>query len=367
MGLIQTIQSFFNSSEKKAATGTKHVTINTYASIESLFDKKELRTLGVLHISGPARAGKGDELFDFVKEICQRHNALHELNISGVEGLEEIKEEALKECASLTKVVLPTGVLSIKNEAFMSCVNLQSISLPAGLERINESAFANCPKLEAVTLPDSLFRLGKDVFAGDDSITAINITHRIESIGVGALNCKNLKEITVEAHNPSYIAIDNVLYSRNGSALVKYANNKTEKEFTIPENVVKISESAFAECDNLQKVNIPNNLTIIARRAFHRCKNITEIALPSAVEKIDEEAFSRCTALTTFTASPGLTIIGPRAFMACSSLTKVSLPSSVIKIGDEAFLNCTKLGNFEIPQSVEYTGNNILKGTLSNS
>ena len=228
-----------------------------------------------------------------------------------------------------------------------------------------EEAFANCPHLASVILPKSLYRLGKDVFSGDDLIEEFVIPSRVESIGTGSFNCKCLKRIIVEPHNPSYIAVDNVLFSRNGSALVKFANDNAITDYTIPNGVAKIVEEAFYGCKSLAKVNISSNVNIIGDKAFMNCDKIEAIDIPSSVEKIGNEAFCNCSSLLRVKMSNGTTNIGNRVFYACTKLNEVNIPTSLLKIGDEAFAGCSALKAFVLPSYVEYVGKNIFEGTIT--
>lgn len=223
----------------------------------------------------------------------------------------------------------------------------------------------NVQNSEKSHYPQSLFRLGKEAFNGDDALTQISIPCKVESIGTGAFNCKNLISLVVEPHNPSYISDNDVLYSRNGSALVKYANGKKDSEFVIPQHVAKIGEDAFADCQSLTSVILPQGVNIIAKGAFRSCSNIVSIVIPDGVEKIDEEAFADCKNLRSISLPQGMTSIGKRAFCNCQSIEEIILPSSIMKIDDEAFLNCSKLENINIPTTVEYVGRDILKGSIS--
>ncbi|MBQ0029681.1 MAG: leucine-rich repeat domain-containing protein [Bacteroidales bacterium] len=363
MGLFQSIKKLFGGSTKEVGKKRAEILIDPYSSIEELISKRELSDIGELYVKGQVRTTKSNELFDYVKTICEKYERLYLLDLSGIVGMDEVKENALCNCNSLKKVIFPVGVRNIHNEALKGCKNLQSVVLPEGLERIMEGVFAECPKLSDVKLPQSLFRIGIGVFEGDDSLTEISLPCRVESIGTSALNCKNLKTIIVEPHNPSYIAIDNVLFSRNGSALVRYAPGKENSTFVIPDQVAKIGEEAFWGCGNLNEVTLTGNVVIVAKKAFMACTALDHIDIPSRVEKIDENAFENCTNLTVVNFSNGITSIGNQAFKNCKKLKRADLPMSLVKIGDEVFSNCESMTYCDIPSSVDYIGKDVFKGT----
>ena len=362
MNIIKAIKGLFGHKEIKAGCSKKTIIIDTYSPVSDLIMKKELNDLGELYVKGPARGGKDDELFDYIKSICNKYEKLSKLDLSGVEGMGIVKEEALADCKSLNEVVLPKGVLKIDNNAFAGCTNLVKMTLPEGLERIGESAFERCENLSGIELPQSLFRVGRDAFAGCDKIEKISLPCHVESIGTGALKCKKLKEITVEAHNPSYISREGNLYSRNGSALIIYALGKPENEFTIPEDVAKIGEYVFAD-SRLKKVNITKHVNIIGKNAFMNCDEMEEIKIPQNVERIDNEAFMNCKNLRKIELATGVNSIGDKAFADCAMLENINIPATVMKLGDEALANCTSLQDVKLPTSIQYMGQNVLKGT----
>ena len=86
---------------------------------------------------------------------------------------------------------------------------------------------------------------------------------------------------------------------------------------TIKDEVTKIGEFAFYDCESLQKVNIPNSVTEIRIAAFNECKSLQNINIPNSV-----------------------TEIGDYAFEYCKSLQKVNISNTKIKIGEGAFSKC---------------------------
>ena len=363
MNLFKSISNLFTKKDPILKPKEISITIDTYSPIADLISKKELKYINKLIISGPARGGKDSELFNFIKLLCNKYQTLESIDLRGIVGMEEVKQNALTNCISLKEILLPDGIKEIETEAFCGCEKLQSIDLPEGLERIKEKAFANCLNLSSVKLPKSLYRIGKEVFLNDSSLTQITIPSKVESIGVSAFNCQNLSSLTIEPHNPSYKCIDNVLYSKNGSALVKYVNGKTESTFEIPQEVAKIGESAFENAKSLTTIVIPNNVTIIAKSAFKNCENISSITIPKSVEKIDDECFSNCKNLKSIELSEGISIIGRKAFENCILLKQITIPNSVHRIDDEAFINCENL-LLSIPTTVESIGKDVTKGTI---
>lgn len=71
-----------------------------------------------------------------------------------------------------------------------------------------------------------------------------------------------------------------------------YMGTKIDK-IEIPNNIVEIQSSAFADCKELKEVVIPNSVTSIGNSVFHNCPNLTTITIPSSVTEFGEDIFRR--------------------------------------------------------------------------
>lgn len=67
----------------------------------------------------------------------------------------------------------------------------------------------------------------------------------------------------------------------------------------LPNNLTKISESAFWRCSSMKSIQLPDSLKIIDIGAFEECLNLESIHIPKSVEKIGACAFSYCSSLKT--------------------------------------------------------------------
>jgi len=141
----------------------------------------------------------------------------------------------------------------------------------------------------------------------------------LTSIGKGAFSyCSGLTSVTVDDGNSTYKAVDNVVYTKDGTTLVFAAGGLTS-------------------------VTIPNTVTSIGSSAFSGCRGLTSVSLPASLTSIGDSAFSGCSSLTSVSFPASLTWIGDSAFSGCSRLTSVNFPASLTSIGKEAFLICYNL------------------------
>lgn len=165
-----------------------------------------------------------------------------------------------------------------------------------------------------------------------DDLLAIAIGANLVEIGKwGVFDCRHLKEFTVSKSNPAFMAMDGVLFSKDGTCLVSYPNANTA---VYDKGGALLAEIAYA---------VPAGVTRIAHCAFYKCYALKEVTLPAGLREIETRAFHGCENLKTLVLPEGLETIGNDAFLKCLGLTEVTIPASVRQIGDYAFYNCDNL------------------------
>ncbi len=239
-------------------------------------------------------------------------------------------------CDDITSVVIPEGVTEIGYASFRDCKSLKSISLPASLESISEGMFlSGCPSLETIDL-------------NEDNICF--------SLYNGALILNKASLVT----------------------LLAYPATSEATEYTIPEDVKKISGFAFDDCINLKVLNIPSSVETIGDGFIKGCVSLEKINLMDEnqyVKKIGDAvyyynhllALPACCALTEFTIPETVTSVRPYAFYGCESLEAVCVPAGLNSIERYSFANCTNLRNiyFSENSNVNYIGDNAFKNCSS--
>lgn len=110
----------------------------------------------------------------------------------------------------------------------------------------------------------------------------------------------------------------------------------------LPNNLIKIGESAFQFCRNLKSVLIPESVTEISNEAFSFCESLENISIPKNVTKIGFAAFDN-SGLKEIDFADGIEEIGGEAFWNCEKIEQVILPNTVKIIGEAAFADCTSL------------------------
>lgn len=111
----------------------------------------------------------------------------------------------------------------------------------------------------------------------------------------------------------------------------------------IPEGVLRIADSAFADTIALEWIELPDTLASIGKLAFLGCSSLKRITLPDGIHELATGTFRGCESLFRAELPEGLTAIGKDAFFGCESLVSIAFPASLDKIGESAFEGCKKL------------------------
>ena len=255
-------------------------------------------------------------------------------------GLTTISERAFSGCQQLKSITLPTTITCIGDNAFTGCQALEVLNIPANVASIGESALAGlkslrtltvdasnpyfaaednvlytkdrkqliicapqksgaytvnsntkelrenafylCDKLTDITLPNGLTTIGLAAFVGC-GITTLNIPANVTDVGLDYA-CPNLRSITVDAANPTYMSIDGVLFLRNSQILIAYPAKKGEV-YVIPEGTEALQAYSFLESP-ITDVTLPTTMTQLYDAAFGYSKALRKVTVLTATPPI---------------------------------------------------------------------------------
>lgn len=217
-----------------------------------------------------------------------------------------------------------------------------SVDIPAKIDNlpvtvIGDESFSFCGNLISVNMPDSVTRIGDRAFYYCSSLTSVKIPDKVTSIGNNAFSGCGRVNIDASSQNNVYSSIDGVLFNKAKTQIFVYAKDVIQPDYTIPNNVTSIGDSAFDECKSLKSINIPNSVTSIGDSAFEYCESLTNIDIPNSVTSISDYTFFGCSSLKNINLPSSITNIGDSAFRYCRSLTNINIPDSVTSMGNSAF------------------------------
>ena len=245
---------------------------------------------------------------------------------------------------SLEAYSVPESVTEIADAAFSGCWQLRTVTIPEGVTGIGDDAFSNCSELVELTLPDSLRSIGANAFNFCDHLRQLSIPRSVTSISPDAfVNCRNLRGLSVSPGNPAYSSDESgVLFNRDKTVLIQMLSG-FYGDYSVPESVVTIGESAFANCGGLQAVSIPDGVRSIGSGAFQWCSALREVRLPDGIAALEELVFADCSSLESVTIPAGVKLIGEYAFFGCTELRSATVLADEISFGMAVFEGCPEL------------------------
>jgi hypothetical protein len=152
-----------------------------------------------------------------------------------------------------------------------------------------------------------------------------------------------LEAIHVPASNPQFQSIDGILFSKNGSRLIRYPSSKLGIAYSIPTGVEIIGSDAFSSARFLQTFVIPSSVHTIETHAFFDCRELLSLVIPDTVLTIELYAFRDCFQLSSVILGTGLSEIESYVFNNCYSLRSIIIPHTITRIGYGAFYDCNQL------------------------
>ena len=127
----------------------------------------------------------------------------------------------------------------------------------------------------------------------------------------------------------------------------------------LPQNVEKIGNNAFKDCNSLESINLPTSLNEIGSSAFSNCKSLTSIIIPEGVNKINQLCFYGCENLTSIVIPSTIVEIDYNAFFQCNQLTNITNNSHTdIPNTTESFLGSYQSSKIIYSKAITRTDNN---------
>ena len=217
-------------------------------------------------------------------------------------------EDAFTGCTSLKEIIVPEDTTTLKSvdgvlynkdmTTLLICPNgiTGEFVVPASVNALGymgDDAFSGCEFITNIVIHDGVTWLGGDTFENCKSLESITIPKGVQGIsGQIFRGCTNLKNIYIDKDNEYYKSVDGIVYSKDGSKIVRYPTGRTDTKFTIPNSVTEIKLNAFADCYSLTEVYLPDTITTV--EGFYNCINLVTITIPSSVTKIESWAFAYC-------------------------------------------------------------------------
>ena len=168
-------------------------------------------------------------------------------------------------------------------------ISVQKITIGNGVTAVNSVLYTSCYNVRTIVYGDSM-----------------NV-----SSGTTFVRTTMLENIEVASDNPYIMAVDGVLYSKDGKVLIAHPMHNHRTTFVVPDGVETIGEAAFGNSAG-------------SGNYF-----LTSITLPDSVTVIEAWAFANCAKLETLDFGNGLVSIGSGACFFTKALKSVVFPASL--------------------------------------
>lgn len=288
---------------------------------------------------------EGSQMTKIGEEVFYKCGKVKTFNLPAT--ITTIKVRAFELCKGMETLTLPTALATIGEYAFVNCSELTAVAIPASVKSIETGAFDGCSKLATVTLSEGLETLAGIAFSRC-AITEFHIPASVTLIDGNPCNqCSQLTTVTVAADNTSYVAQDNVVFTKDMTKLVMCAAGK-EGAYTVPAGVTTIVNSAFRGC-KLSAVSLPTSVANIEGYAFYQCKGLTTITIPEGVTTLPTATFYECTALKSVVLPSTITEVGFGAFYSCNSMTDVFLKATAVPTDNGNGFSSRNKKNLHVP------------------
>ncbi len=244
---------------------------------------------------------------------------------------------------------MPAGVTSISSYTFSGSAIGSQFTIDSSISSIGEGAFAKTAQLSDLTIENGVSQISGKVFIYSGIGPTVSIPESVTTIDYNPFPvCRQLQAIEVDPDNPSYVAVDGVLYTQDMQTLVCYPAGKSISGFVVPSTVTTIGPYAFAGCDLSDGFVLPDTVTEIGDHAFSECSLPDDFIIPDSLDYIPDYAFYNCTNMTEFTIRSHIVRIGKSAFEGCTGLTEITIPDNVTVMGNNTFAGCTSLKDVSI-------------------
>lgn len=294
-----------------------------------------------------------------ITDLFYRCSNLKEIAIAGANSLYSAKDGVLLNKSGDTILyypaakegayTIPNGVKTVASGAFFEAGGLTALTVPGAVTLLSDSAFYGCPNLTEVTVKSSIasagLEIGKNAFRECDRLEAIvfETGANVKTIGVGAfMECNSLTEVE------------------------------------LPKTVTSIQESAFENCEYLEKLSVQDNMSanaaplVYGDNVFSNCDSLTEVYLPAQASTYPYYVESPLVAITIspdnkFLASENSIMFNAdktELFKYGSDATTYEIPATVKKIATGAFKG-TAIESVTIPASVTEIGESAFEGCES--
>ena len=176
-----------------------------------------------------------------------------------------------------TKILLCNGTGHLYEQNNSEFEKAETLIIGSGITRLRTYSLQICKNLQYIEFGPTLQALDDDVFIGNP-FTSLFIPKNVVSISSYLPWDQNkfITNITIDKDNPSFTAIDNVIYTKDMKTLFYIPPQKNISVFIIPFSVEIINNYAFSRTTFIEHIVFPPRLKEVRLSPFHsKIKSMT--------------------------------------------------------------------------------------------
>lgn len=285
---------------------------------------------------------------DCINYFCDYSNENTTVNIIGYSGNNQNLDIPSKiDCYSVVmldsgcfennsvikSLTIPRSILEIKDNALKNCASLEKVSMTS-VQKIGDEAFLGCNSLNTVLVSNELLSIGKKAFYNDNLINEFYFSDNLNDIGDNAfIGCNFVAKLSDSAYETRNSYSYNFV---NSNGFAHYPPTNSEFSYYIINNYGTVC----GYNGNLAKINVPEKIDDyiiqnIGENAFKDNKNLVSVKL-SSIRNIYKNAFNGCSNLSNVNLPNELRTINEYSFAYCLSLKSIEV-NNVVTIDSNAF------------------------------
>ncbi|MCM1441066.1 MAG: leucine-rich repeat protein [Roseburia sp.] len=299
------------------------------------------------------------EEYAFYKNRLSGDLDLSNIEEMGIGAFSTVEEYVGSLGNSLETVILSEKLRDIPASAFSGCA-ISKMIIPYGVMRIGGGAFYNCRNLETVEIPESVIEISSDSFLSTP--WASNLKGEDGVIYTGAIALCYDQKTAPSGTQFIFKEGTKVIANSENGFFPTYLQNWKLESVILPESLIRIGNSVFSKCKDIQSISLPNNLQEIGTGIFSGCTSLNQITIPKYITIIPNRAFADCENLESITLSDIVEYIGEESFVQNVNLFECQLPSSLHTIDKDAFSGCKSLPSLTLPSNLKYIGERAYSG-----
>ena len=196
---------------------------------------------------------------------------LRELTLSC--NVATIGSGAFEGCTAFTKITIPDGIEVIGNRAFYGCTSVRKVEFGSTVTSIGSSAFENCSSINDVIIPDSVVSIGDGAFRNCTQFAKLSGCGGLKNVGRYAFdNCHSY--LYFESLQGKYVMPKD---SNMWAILIEYLDKDWWDGHQIIDRAKIIASGAYDQSYYLTSIVIPENIIAISNEAFADCQSLTSI------------------------------------------------------------------------------------------